>query len=101
MSPRSRPPDDESRRATALRVEAGALAVHPEDHRAVRARLAFFPALASATPEQRRRWRWIGGTGSGRAVARPTLDEPVSVHCIARLRRTGSARPRRAPWSAP
>jgi hypothetical protein len=57
-------------------VEGAALHVRLADGREVSAPLEWFPRLRDASPEQRRRWRLIGG---GVGLHWPDLDEDISV----------------------
>ena len=65
--------------AVAVRYTANALTVRLVDGREVSAPLAWFPRLRDATPEQRRRWRLIGG---GIGIHWEELDEDISVESL-------------------
>ncbi|SLM49415.1 conserved protein of unknown function [Nitrospira japonica] len=49
------------------------------DGRKVSSPLAWFPQLLNATPEQRRKWRLIGG---GVGIHWETVDEDISVESL-------------------
>lgn len=49
------------------------------DGREVSSPLAWFPRLLNATPEQRRKWRLIGG---GVGIHWETVDEDISVESL-------------------
>jgi hypothetical protein len=53
-----------------------AFVVHLEDGRSLTTPLEWFPRLRDATPEQREKWRLIGG---GVGIHWPDLDEDISV----------------------
>jgi hypothetical protein len=60
-----------------------ALRVMLADGREVSAPLEWFPRLRDATPEQRGRWRLIGG---GQGIHWPDLDEDIAVATLLRAR---------------
>jgi hypothetical protein len=62
--------------ATAVEVSDFALRVFLRDGRELSVPLAWFPRLASASPEQLRTWRLIGG---GVGIHWEELDEDLSV----------------------
>jgi uncharacterized protein DUF2442 len=49
------------------------------DSRELAAPLAWFPRLADATPDQRQKWRLIGG---GHGLHWPDVDEDLSVESL-------------------
>jgi hypothetical protein len=51
------------------------------DGRELSAPLAWFPRLAEATEEQRRKWRF---TGRGHGIHWPEVDEDISVASLLR-----------------
>ncbi len=53
------------------------------DGREIAAPLVWFPRLQNATPEERKRWRLIGG---GIGVHWEDVDEDISVESLLRLR---------------
>ncbi|MEJ7810000.1 MAG: DUF2442 domain-containing protein [Gemmatimonadaceae bacterium] len=71
----------------ALAVEADctsdALRVRLADGREVSVPLEWFPRLRDATPEQRRRWRLIGG---GVGLHWEDVDEDISVESLLAMR---------------
>ncbi len=58
-----------------------ALLIILADGREVSAPLEWFPRLRDATPEQRARWRLIGG---GQGIHWPDLDEDIAVATLLR-----------------
>lgn len=52
------------------------------DGREISAPLAYFPSLLRATPEQRSKWRIIGG---GYGINWEELDEDISVRGLLRI----------------
>jgi len=57
-------------------IDDTTLHVRLDDGRELSVPLAWFPRLLDATPEQRARWRWIGG---GVGMHWPDLDEDISI----------------------
>jgi len=53
------------------------------DGREIAAPLVWFPRLQNATPEERKRWRLIGG---GIGIHWEDVDEDISVESLLRLR---------------
>ena len=68
-------------RATSVKVGRTHLEVSLNDGRAVRVPIAWFPRLAAATAEQRKRWRLIG---RGVGIRWEELDEDLSVEGLLR-----------------
>ena len=75
---------------SAVRLDANAVDVTVTDDRLIvvladgrelAAPLAWFPRLLEATPEQRRKWRLIGG---GHGIHWADVDEDVSVASLLR-----------------
>jgi len=62
--------------ADELRVDETMLHVHLADGRELSVPIAWYPRLASATPEQRNSFRWVG---KGIGIHWPDLDEDLSV----------------------
>ncbi len=62
----------------AVRVEVtdDTLSVDLSDGRSISVPLAWYPRLLHATPEERRRWRFVGG---GEGIHWDDLDEDISV----------------------
>jgi hypothetical protein len=52
------------------------------DGRELAAPLEWFPRLRDATPEQRAKWRLIGG---GQGIHWPDVDEDIAVTTLLRL----------------
>jgi hypothetical protein len=52
------------------------------DGRELAAPLAWFPRLMTATPEQRRHWRFIGGE---QGIHWPDIDEDISVASLLKV----------------
>lgn len=65
--------------AVDVSVTSHALHVVLADGRELSAPLAWFPRLASATPDQQANWRLIGG---GIGIHWPDLDEDISVESL-------------------
>jgi hypothetical protein len=63
-------------------VDEDSLRVRLADGREISAPLAYFPRLLDATPEQRNRWRLIGG---GYGINWEELDEDISVRGLLRI----------------
>jgi hypothetical protein len=59
-----------------VNVTDDALIVDLSDGRTVSVPLAWFPRLLHGTPEERNKWRLIGG---GEGIHLPDLDEDISV----------------------
>jgi hypothetical protein len=80
----------ETRTARALAAEVrfgdDALRVRLSDGREVSLPLEWFPALRDANPEQRARWRMIGG---GVGIQWSDLDEDISVEGLLRTPASG------------
>ncbi|HUA87670.1 MAG TPA: DUF2442 domain-containing protein, partial [Bryobacteraceae bacterium] len=62
-----------------VEVTESALRVVLADGREISVPLAWFPRLHDATPEQRRKWRMIGG---GIGIHFPEVDEDISVESL-------------------
>lgn len=62
--------------AEELRVDETMLHVRLADGRELSVPIAWYPKLASATPEQRNNFRWVG---KGIGIHWPDLDEDLSV----------------------
>ena len=62
--------------AVDVTFDADSLRIQLADGREISAPLAYFPRLLHATPEQRNKWRIIGG---GYGVNWEDLDEDISV----------------------
>jgi len=65
--------------AIEVEVTESALRVVLADGREISVPLAWFPRLHDATPEQRRKWRMIGG---GIGIHFPEVDEDISVESL-------------------
>lgn len=65
--------------ATDVTCSDDALHVTLADGREIAVPLAWFPRLRDASPEQRRRWRLIGG---GVGLHWPDVDEDISVESL-------------------
>lgn len=65
--------------AVDVRCTADALIVRLADGREVSVPLEWFPRLRDATPEQRMRWRLIGG---GIGINWEEVDEDISVESL-------------------
>jgi hypothetical protein len=63
-------------RARTVELVPDAFVVHLEDGRSLTTPLEWFPRLRDATPEQREKWRLIGG---GIGIHWTDLDEDISV----------------------
>ena len=68
-------------RATRVQVGRTHLSVSLNDGRSVRVPIAWFPRLASGSPEQRQHWRLIG---RGVGIRWEELDEDLSVEGLLR-----------------
>ena len=70
--------------ASAVDVSVGenAILIRLADGREISAPLAWYPRLLDATPEQRSRWRLIGG---GYGINWEELDEDISVRGLMRI----------------
>lgn len=68
-------------RATKVQVGRTHLSVSLNDGRSVRVPIAWFPRLASGSPEQRQHWRLIG---RGVGIRWEELDEDLSVEGLLR-----------------
>ena len=83
--------------ATAVRVTADTIAVTLCDGRDIAVPLAWYPRLLHATPEERARWRWLGG---GEGMHWDDLDEDISVENLLAGRRSGESEASFARWLA-
>lgn len=74
----------------AVRVEVSedALTVELVDARSISVPLAWYPRLLHGRPEERRKWRLIGG---GEGIHWDELDEDVSVEGLLAGRRSGES----------
>ena len=68
-------------RATKVQVGRTHLSVSLNDGRSVRVPIAWFPRLASGSPEQRQHWRLIG---RGVGIRWEEMDEDLSVEGLLR-----------------
>jgi hypothetical protein len=68
--------------AVDVSVNEDAILVRLADGREISAPLAWYPRLLDATPEQRNRWRLIGG---GYGINWEELDEDISVRGLLRI----------------
>lgn len=62
--------------AVGLTIDDAMLRIDIVDGRELAVPLAWFPRLRDATPEQRNKWRFIGG---GEGINWPDIDEDISV----------------------
>lgn len=65
--------------AVGLAVTDDALRVDLSDGRTLTVPLAWYPRLLHATPEERGRWRLIGG---GEGIHWPAVDEDISIEAL-------------------
>ena len=82
-------------RAEVVTITDDALAVELSDGRSISAPLAWYPRLLHGTPEERSRWRLIGG-GSG--IHWPALDEDISVENLLAGRASGESQRSLKRW---
>ena len=68
--------------AVDVSVNEDAILVRLADGREISAPVAWYPRLLDATPEQRNRWRLIGG---GYGINWEELDEDISVRGLLRI----------------
>lgn len=72
----SSPADTLTPLATAVEFDANSMHITLSDGRYLGVPLSWFPRLAGATPQQRRRWELIG---RGIGIHWPEIDEDLSV----------------------
>jgi hypothetical protein len=63
-------------RGESVRITAEHILVKLRDGRTITTPLKWYPRLLSATPAQRKAWRWIG---DGRGLHWEALDEDLSI----------------------
>ena len=68
--------------AVDVSVNEDTILIRLADGREISAPLAWYPRLLDATPEQRSRWRLIGG---GYGINWEELDEDISVRGLMRI----------------
>ncbi len=68
--------------ATDVIFDEDSLRIQLADGREISAPLAYFPRLLDATPEQRNKWKIIGG---GYGIHWEELDEDISVRGLLRI----------------
>lgn len=71
------------------------IAVDLTDGRTISAPITWYPRLAHGTPEERSRWRLIGG---GAGIHWPDLDEDISVAGLLAGRRSGESQASLRRW---
>jgi len=87
--------DSASLRATAAEVTADSLKVELADGRSISVPLAWYPRLIHGTPEERGRFRFIGG---GEGIHWPDLDEDISIEGIVAGRPSGESQRSLQRW---
>jgi hypothetical protein len=78
-------------------VSEDALAIELQDGRTLTATLGWYPRLAHATPEERRRWRLIG---SGTGIHWDDINEDISVEGLLLDKRSGESQRSLDRWLA-
>ena len=68
--------------AVGVTFDEDSVRIQLADGREISAPLAYFPSLLHATPEQRSKWRIIGG---GYGINWEELDEDISVRGLLRI----------------
>ena len=68
--------------ATDVNFDEDSLRIQLADGREISTPLAYFPRLLDATPEQRNKWKIIGG---GYGIHWEELDEDISVRGLMRI----------------
>jgi hypothetical protein len=87
--------DSASLIATAAQVTADSLDIELADGRSISVPLAWYPRLFHATPDERARFRFIGG---GEGMHWPDLDEDISVEAIVAGRPSGESQRSLQRW---
>jgi hypothetical protein len=87
--------DSASLRATAAQVSADSLCVELADGRSICVPIAWYPRLVHGTPEERNRFRFIGG---GEGIHWPDLDEDISIEGIVAGRPSGESQRSLQQW---
>jgi hypothetical protein len=83
--------------ARQVSVSEEALTVELDDGRTLMVPLGWYPRLWHGSPEERSRWRLIGG---GRGIHWPELDEDVSVEGLLQGHASGESQQSLKKWLA-
>ncbi|HXH20438.1 MAG TPA: DUF2442 domain-containing protein [Dehalococcoidia bacterium] len=81
--------------AARVEVSDDTLTVELSDGRSISVPLAWYPRLLHARPEERRRWRLIGG---GQGIHWDDLDEDISVEGLLAGRRSAESQAAFKRW---
>jgi len=83
--------------AVDARLTDDTLSVDLDDGRTISVPLSWYPRLVEASPEERERWRLIGG---GEGIHWEALDEDISVEGLVAGRASGESQQSLKKWLA-